>query len=174
MKKLERVCKYVNATKSLGLRLKAGAKMDVIAFVDSSYGVHVDGKSVTGALSSLGVGSFHAQASKQKLNAKSSTEAELIGVSDYLSQVIWTRDFMIAQGYEMGPATLYQDNMSTMALIAKGRSTAPTTRHIHLRYYFAKDRVDAGEIVIRHMPTNEMVSDIPHQAASRRPVRRAP
>jgi histone deacetylase 1/2 len=160
MKKLKRVCRYVNGSRELGLVLKAGSSMEVIAFVDASYGVHADGKSVTGALSSLGGGSFHSQASKQKLNAKSSTEAELIGVSDYLSQIIWTRDFMIAQGYKMGPATLYQDNMSTMALIAKGRSTAPKTRHIHLRYFFAKDRVDAGEIVIRHMRTGDMVSDI--------------
>ena len=46
--------------------------------------------------------------------SKSSTEAvELIGISDMLSQVIWTRDFLVEQGYEVGPARLQQDNQFT-------------------------------------------------------------
>jgi len=50
--------------------------------------------------------------------------------------------------------------MSTMALIAKGRSTAPKTRHIRLRYFWLKDRVDSGDIVIKHMPADKMLVDV--------------
>ena len=42
------------------------------------------------------VGSF---SSKQKINVKHSTEVELIGVGDRLSQVLWTQYFLEEQGY---------------------------------------------------------------------------
>ena len=45
-------------------------------------------------------------------------------------------------------------------MIAKGRATSERTRHVNIRYFFVKDRVDAGEIVIEHMPTHLMIADI--------------
>ena len=47
-----------------------------------------------------------------------------------------------------------------MALISKGRATAPKTRHIRLRYFWLKDRVDTGDIVIKYLPTGEMLADV--------------
>ena len=91
---------------------------------------------------------------------KSSTEAELVALSDNLSQVIWTRDFLADQGYHMAAARVYQDNMSTIALAEKGRSTAERTRHINIRYFFVKDRVEAGEIKIEYCPTKDMLADV--------------
>jgi len=49
--------------------------------------------------------------------------------------------------------------MSTIALATKGPTNAPGTRHIHIRYFFIKDRVDSNEVVIVHMPTEQMISD---------------
>jgi hypothetical protein len=60
----------------------------------------------------------------------------------------------------MAPATVYQDNMSTIALAAKGRSTSDRTRHIHIRYFFVKDRVDSGEVRIEYKPTKLMLADL--------------
>ena len=38
---------------------------------------------------------------KQKLNTKSSTGAEVVGMSDFLSNMIWARMFLEHQGYEI-------------------------------------------------------------------------
>jgi hypothetical protein len=84
----------------------------------------------------------------------------LVALSDAVTQILWSRDFMIHQGYEMPPATVFQDNMSTMALVKNGRSNSERTRHINIRYFWVKDRVDAGEVVIEHASTEDMVSDI--------------
>ena len=43
---------------------------------------------------------------------KSSTEAKLVGLSDLANQGISIRNFLISQGYTMGPMTVYQDNQS--------------------------------------------------------------
>jgi hypothetical protein len=45
------------------------------------------------------------------------------------------RDFLVLQGYRMPPVTVYQDNLSCMALIARGRSGSERTRHIAIRYF---------------------------------------
>jgi hypothetical protein len=52
-------------------------------------------KSHTGITMSLRKGSLFSSSISQKLNTKSSTEAELLGVDDGMPLVIWTRNFMI-------------------------------------------------------------------------------
>ena len=158
--KLDRVLRYLNTTADLGLTLEVSDKISVLGFVDASYGVHVDGKSHTGAAISLGNGIVYAKASKQKVVSKSSTEAELIGLSDSASQVIWTRDFLIGQGYQINAATIFQDNMSTMAMVKRGQSNSERSRHINIRYFFVKDRVEQGDVKIEYKPTGEMIADI--------------
>jgi len=74
--------------------------------------------------------------------------------------IIWVRDFLIAQGYPMDAAIVYQDNKSTINLAEKGRSTSERTRHVNIRYFFIHDRIKSGEVKIMYMPTKEMTSDI--------------
>ena len=158
--KLDRTLRYLNATKDLWLTLTVGDSYAVEAYIDASYGVHQDGKGHTGVCITIGSGFFYVSSTKQKLVSKSSTEAELIGVSDGLSQVIWVRNFLLAQGHDIGPALLWQDNKSTLALIEKGRSTSSRTKHISIRYFFVTDRVKSGEVTLQYKPTDQMVADL--------------
>jgi hypothetical protein len=157
--KLIRVLKYIKHTKHLGITFECDV-MSVIAYIDASYGCHDDGRSHSGKTISLGRGAVYSESTKQRLTTKASTEAELVSLSDGSSQIIWTRDFMIHQGYQVGPATIYQDNMSTIALVKKGKPASKKTRHINIRYFFIKDRVEAGEIKITYCPTEKMVADL--------------
>jgi hypothetical protein len=91
---------------------------------------------------------------------KSSTEAELVGVSDVLPQVIWTRNFLIAQGYEVRDSEVYQDNKSAILLEENGRgSSSKRTRHIDIRHFFVTDRIAGKEMSVAYCPTGDMVSD---------------
>lgn len=162
LSKLDRLMKYLNGTRDLGIRIQPhdDEPINPVAYVDASYGVHVDGKSQTGCIISLGKGPVYVKSGKQKIVSKSSTEAELVGLSDSMSQVIWTRDFLIAQGHPLGPATIYQDNLSTMALARNGQSNSERTRHINIRYFFITDRINAGEVRLEHLATVNMIADI--------------
>ncbi len=130
----------------------------ILVYADASY--DADGKSHTGVHITVGRGGVFFRSTKQKIVTKSSTESELIGLSDSLGQAIWTRDFLIEQGYKVGPAKVIQDNKSTITLTAKGRSTSDRTRHIHIRYFFVKDRVDSGEVDIEYKSTKLMLADL--------------
>jgi hypothetical protein len=162
IEKLHRLLKYVRWTKELGLVLRPGAGgITVRLFVDASYGVHADGKSHTGSCVVIGdLGAVHCRSTKQGIVSKSSTEAELIGLSDSANQGIHMRNFLIEQGYEMAPVTIYQDNMSCMALVDRGRSGAERTRHIGIKYFWVKERVTLGEVVVRHMGTKELYANV--------------
>ena len=60
----------------------------------------------------------------------------------------------------MPAVTVYQDNMSCMALLARGRSGGERTRHISIRYFWMKDRVDRGEAEIVHKGTSELYANV--------------
>ena len=70
----------------------------------------------TGGTISLGKGSVYSTSVRQKLNTRSSTTAELVGVDDLMPMLLWTRQFMEGQGYEIKDNILYQDNQSAMLL----------------------------------------------------------
>ena len=160
--KLLRLMKYVNATRERGIVLRIGNEgVCVKVYIDAAYGVHADGKSHTGSCVVIGdVGPVHCKSSKQTIVSKSSTEAELIALSDSANQGLHMRNFLIEQGYECGPVTVFQDNMSCMALMERGRSGAEKTRHIAIRYFWLKERVTAGEALIKHKGTVEMYANL--------------
>ena len=158
--KLQQAVRYLRQTSHMGIVLESENTMAVSAFIDASYGVHSDMKSHTGCVIGIGGGPVYAKSSGQKLNTKSSTEAELVALSDSTSQVIWTRNFLEEQGYNMGPAVVYQDNMSTIALVKNGKSNSDRTRHIAIRFFFVSDRVLNKEISVEYMPTGDMLADI--------------
>jgi hypothetical protein len=153
------VIKYLRKTKDLVLRLSADNLNIIKWWIDASYGVHHDMRSHTGGVMSMGTGAAYSTSKKQKLNTKSSTEAELIGIDDVLPQALWTKYFLEAQGY--GTDTLlHQDNQSTIKLSENGKaSSGKGTRHINIRYFFITDRIARKEVAIQYCPTKEMVAD---------------
>ena len=98
-KKLIKMLEYLKGTSKLCLNLKADNPQVVKWYVDASFAVHPDYRSHTGAVMTLGKGSVISMSKKQKLNTRSSTEAELVGADDAVTMILWTCLFMEQQGY---------------------------------------------------------------------------
>ena len=160
--KLRRLLAYVRGTRERGIILRIGVRLEVRTYIDAAYGVHTtSGKSHTGCAVVLGDGGpVYNKSTKQKIVTKSSTEAELVGLSDSVSQSIHMRNFLIAQGYTMGPVIVHQDNLSCMALIKKGGPCSERSRHINIRYFWLCSKVDNGEILIVHLGTELMFANV--------------
>ena len=120
-KKLRRVILYLNGTLDMALTLTADNLNVPKWWVDGAYAVHPNMCGHTGVTMSLGEGSVLSWSMKQKLNTKSSTETELIGVDDAMPHVLWTSYFLWGQGYEVESAKIYQDNLSAMLLEKNGK-----------------------------------------------------
>ena len=115
-KKLGRTIRYLENTRFLPLILSLNKHGIIEWWVDASFAIHDDTKSRTGLCMSLGEGTVYAVSTRQKLNTNSSTESELVGVSDGIPKMIWTRYFMEAQGYNIEDLYICQDNQSAMLL----------------------------------------------------------
>jgi hypothetical protein len=46
-----------------------------------------------------------------------------------------------------------------MALIERGKAHSTRARHIAIRYFFVKDRIEANEIVVEHLGTDKIIAD---------------
>ena len=94
-------------------------KTTLTLHVDASYGVHDKGQSHTGSVLKFGDATVQFKSSKQKIVAKPSCEAELIGASDEAGQLLHHAEFLLHQGYEEfedKPGILFQDNQAAMKL----------------------------------------------------------
>lgn len=159
-KKLKRMIQYIRKTHHLPLTLMADHSHVVKWWVDAAFAVHADMRSQTGGMMTMGRGAFYSGSTKQKLNTKSSTEAELVGVNDFMAQVLWTRYFLECQGYAVEDNIVYQDNESAILLEKNGKgSSSKRTRHINIRFFFVTDRINARELSVSHCPTGEMTGD---------------
>ena len=90
--------KYLKDTKDIPLTLEADNSGCIRWWVNASFAVHPDMKIHPGAMMSMGQGAAISVSKKQKLNTKSSTESDLVGVDDYMPMIIWVEYFLDAQG----------------------------------------------------------------------------
>ena len=162
VQKLFRVCEYLNDTIDMCIKI---CKSSVSAprlesYIDAGFGNHADGKSHTGMIVKLNGNTISWKSVKQKIVSKDSTEAELIALSDRVRDVVWCKDFLIAQGVDVESAvTTYQDNTSTMHLVsAVGKEHR--TKHLRVRQNLVKELELIGEIKIKHLPTIDMLADM--------------
>jgi hypothetical protein len=77
---------YLRATCNLPLTLEVSTGINIIKWwVDALFAIHPDMQSHTGAMMTLGRGAMYAMLRQQRLNVTSSTEGELVGVSDAMA-----------------------------------------------------------------------------------------
>ena len=112
-------------------------------------------------MTSRSIVSLYTVSYKQKINSKSSTEAELIAVDDCIAHVLRIRHFLLEQGYKAAEViTILQDNQSAILLEQNGiLSSTRRTKHLNVRYFFVKQKIDDKEVTIVWCPTDKLVGD---------------
>ena len=155
MKKLNKLGKCL---KDMLLTLGVEKPLVLHCYVDASYSVHRDGKSHSAGFTTLGCGAIRASSRKQTIVSKSSTEAEVVDMSDNTEDNLGIMYFLEDEGYKIKPMVLYQDNKSAMTFMDKGRSTSHRTRHIATRYFFIKDRVEQGDIKLGRVLATSLIA----------------
>ena len=104
----------------------------------------------------------------QKVDSRSLTEAELVGFGDAIGFVEWTRlsfkdqvkIYPLKRPFkDLGKKNLVkQDNISTIKIVKGDRRVCGSrTQNIHIRYFYAHERVNNGTIVVTYCPITEVV-----------------
>ena len=74
--------------------LTSDSLSNIVWWVDGSFVVHWDSKGHTGSMMSMGKGAIMNISRKHILNVASSTESELVSISDVLGIIMWCKYFM--------------------------------------------------------------------------------
>ena len=159
MHKAFHILKYINLSKALELRLGVILPLNLLCYIDAAHAVNPNKKSQSGSCIGLGIGHVHWSTSGIKMNAKSSCESELYAGGENITDAIFLRNYLIDQGYDIPPVTVYQDNQAAIRLMENGFTSSSRTRHIDIRYFFIKDRIENGDVRIEYLHTKQMIAD---------------
>ena len=158
--KPHRLMSFLKQMQDECLTLKMDDDLKVEWHVDAAFAVHPNMRGHTGVVMTMGKGAFISMSCKQKCHAHSSTEAELIGIDNAMSRIIWTMKFLEAQDFKVNDCVVYQDNKSEISLEKNGRLTAgKRTRHLDIKLFYVVDHVEKGLLRIECCPTDLMIAD---------------
>jgi hypothetical protein len=57
------------------------------------------------------------------------------------------------------PTIVFEDNQSCIQM-AHGAGDHQRTKHINPKYHYTREQINAGEMVVKHLSTTDMVADI--------------
>jgi hypothetical protein len=98
---------------------------------------------------------------KHKIPSKKSAKSEIFGLYDKMGDILWTRNFLEAQGYTITNNIVFQDNMSTLSLAKNGYVlSSKRTKHIKAKYFFIRHYHNSWELDLQYCPTELMWVDI--------------
>ena len=134
--KLRRLISCIQCTINDVQIIGADDLMKIFTWIDAAYAVNPDIKSQTIGAMLMCIDGLHTKSSKHKLNVRSSTEAELVGASEYIPYNLWMTMFLSTQGYEIKDNFLYQDNHSAILMLNNDRNSCTVnSRRINIRFF---------------------------------------
>ena len=97
---------------------------------------------------------------KQPVVALSTCESELIATCTIGCAVEWASQFIQELGYAQKVIEMGVDNMCSMRLLEQGTGSFKRAKHIKVRFFWLKDLIDDGEIILIYVPSEELVADM--------------
>lgn len=155
----KRVLRYLKGTKNLCLCYSKG-NTNLIGYVDADWANDKqDRRSYTGLVFKLGGSTITWESRKQQTVALSSTEAEYLALSDGAKEGKYIKALLLELIGKNEPVVIYNDNQSAQKL-SENHILNKRTKHIDIRYHFVREAVEEGSILLRYLPTEDMIADI--------------
>ena len=154
LRKLKRVMKYSQGALGVKLTLRVYSLSVIKWWVNKSFVTHNNFWVNTGVMMYLGSGAITSGSWYQNINGRSSTENDLIRVNNIMVPVLWILYFVQGQGYTVESNIMFQYNHRTVCLMLNGKKyILKNTKHINVRYFFVKDMINRGEMLVEYCPT---------------------
>jgi hypothetical protein len=154
----KRILRYLAGTRKLGLKYNKNSK-SIAGFADASYGEQEDRKSTTGYVFLQNGAAITWSSKKQPIVALSTMEAELIALTSATKESCWLTKLQEDLKEKKEAMTIHQDNQGTIQFIYDGNHSEKS-KHIAIRFFFAREKLEDGEIKLQYTPSNQMVADI--------------
>jgi hypothetical protein len=157
----DRVLLYLQGTKSKVLQLGQGDGLEVAS--DASFADNtVDRKSSQGYVIKLFGGLVAWRASKQDTVTTSTTEAELLALSQVAKEALYLTRLLkeLKVTLPSSTITINCDNKQTIRLVTEDVAKLHTKlRHVDIHNHWLRQEVSCGKIIVAYMPTEQMLAD---------------
>jgi Reverse transcriptase (RNA-dependent DNA polymerase) len=159
---IDRVICYLYTTRFRAIEYGKGSGIESIEFAsDASYGDNIDRRSSAGYMCQVYGGPVDWKASKQPTVTTSTTEAELLGLSDAARSLQWWKRFIARIQFTPDhPISIRCDNQQTVDLLTSEQAKIDTKlRHVDIHGHWLRQEVREGRIKVIWVPTGQMVAD---------------
>ncbi|THC87359.1 hypothetical protein EYZ11_013195 [Aspergillus tanneri] len=160
---LDRVIAYLYFTRFYAIEFSGLTNQNHIFLCasDASFADNLDRKSTEGLLCKLYGGPIDWRASKQRTVTTSTTEAELLAISEAAKSIFWWKRLFNAIDFDPEHCISIQcDNRQTIGLLTKEDPMFRTKlRHVDVHGHWLRQEVQNGNIHVQWVPTAEMPAD---------------
>ena len=157
----KRFLRYVKGTLSHGLFFKPAPFFALEGYSDADWASNLDDrKSVSGACIFLGGNLITWSSRKQKVVAKSSTEAEYRALSSAATDLVWIQNILTEIGVNLSQTpVLWSDNLGVQAF-ACNPVYHDRTKHIEIDVHFIQNLVSDHKLEVRHVSNESQPADL--------------
>ncbi|KAJ5101017.1 hypothetical protein N7456_007069 [Penicillium angulare] len=161
---INRVIAYLYHTRSYAITYRPRQSDEIEAvsfFTDASFADNPDRKSSEGYICMIFGGPVEWRAGKQRTVTTSTTEAELLAISEGAKTIqMWKRLFTAIRFDPEHPLSIKCDNQQTVGLLTKEQPQLRTKlRHVDIHHHWLRQEVQAENITVQWTETNEMIAD---------------
>jgi hypothetical protein len=155
------ILRYLRGMIIYGLRYASKSEVKLHGFTNSDWaGNAEDRKSTYGLCFSLSYAMISWASRKQKSIALCIAKADYIAACDACMEAVWLRKLVSRLFDQVLDSTMiYCDNQSCVKL-SKNPVFHEMSKHIEIKYYFLRDKVQRGEVVLQYISTDEQTADI--------------
>ncbi|CAH9057849.1 unnamed protein product [Cuscuta europaea] len=157
----KRILRYLKGTMCHGLLLRADAPLNLTAFSDANWGgPDTAGRSTTSYLIYLGSNVISWKSALQKTVSRSSTEAEYRAIANAAAEVLWVQHLLRELSISFtAPPRLFTDSLSA-TYVCKNPVFHSRMKHLALDYFFVRDLVAAGSLLVHHVSSKFQRADV--------------
>jgi hypothetical protein len=157
----DRVLLYLQNTRSKALQLGQGSGLEIAS--DASFADNtLDRKSSQGYVIKLFGGLVAWRASKQDTVTTSTTEAELLALSQVAKEALYLTRLLTELQIAIPDSTvnISCDNKQTIRLVTEDVAKLQTKlRHVDIHNHWLRQEVSRGKIMVTYVPTEQMLAD---------------
>ena len=156
------ILRYIQKTLDVGLIFEKDDMVGqhVVGYCDSDYASDLDKRrSNTGYVFTFAKVPVSWKSTLQSTVALSTTEAEYIAITEAVKEAIWLQGLLDDLGVGKKQVTVFCDSQSAIHL-AKNQVYHARTKHIDVRYYFVREIIEEGGVLVQKIKTDDNPADM--------------
>ncbi|OIT03085.1 retrovirus-related pol polyprotein from transposon tnt 1-94 [Nicotiana attenuata] len=159
-KAVKRVLRYLRGTIQFGLRVSPNCDFNLHMYSDADWaGDLTDRSSTSGYILFLDRNPISWSSKKQKIAARSSTEAEYRAIANALAELLWVKNLLLEMKLPIKDTpTIYCDNIG-VTYLSENPGLHSRMKHVEVDFHFVRNHVQQKGVQVVHVHSTDQLAD---------------